>query len=276
MIGRRPRRGGASTGTPPLLIAPAAIGAALLIVPAVALVVRAPWSKLGAIYREYQFWDALRLSIETSLEATAISIVLGVPLAWILARRPFPGRSLIRAAVTLPLVLPPVVGGIALFFALGEHGLVGQYLYRWFGWSLPFTQFGIVVAATFVSMPFLVVTVEGALRSADRGLEEAAATLGASRWRVFTRITLPLITPSLALGSVLCWARAIGEFGATTIFGGNIAGTTLTMPVLVLRVFQVSGDPSAATALSLPLMLVAIVVLVTLRDKWLLRTAPGS
>jgi molybdate transport system permease protein len=125
-------------------------------------------------------------------------------------------------------------------------------------------------------MPFLVVTVEGALRSSDRGLEEAAATLGASRWRVFTRVTLPLITPSLALGSVLCWARAIGEFGATTIFGGNIAGSTLTMPVLVLRVFQVSGDPAAATALSLPLMLVAIVVLVTLRDKWLLRTAPVS
>ncbi len=274
MIGRRRRRGGASTGTPPLLIAPAAIGAALLVVPAVALVVRAPWSKLGAIYREYQFWDALRLSIETSLEATLISVVLGVPLAWILARRTFPGRSLLRAAVTLPLVLPPVVGGIALFFALGQHGLVGQYLYRWFGWSLPFTQFGIVLAATFVSMPFLVVTVEGALRSSDRGLEEAAATLGASRWRVFTRVTLPLITPSLALGSVLCWARAIGEFGATTIFGGNIAGSTLTMPVLVLRVFQVSGDPAAATALSLPLMLVAIVVLVTLRDKWLLRTAP--
>jgi molybdate transport system permease protein len=276
VIGRRHRRGGASTGTPPLLIPPAAIGAALLVVPAVALVVRAPWSKLGAIYREYQFWDALRLSIETSLEATLLSVVLGVPLAWILARRTFPGRSLLRAAVTLPLVLPPVVGGIALFFALGQHGLVGQYLYRWFGWSLPFTQFGIVLAATFVSMPFLIVTVEGALRSSDRGLEEAAATLGASRWRVFTRVTLPLITPSLALGSVLCWARAIGEFGATTIFGGNIAGSTLTMPVLVLRVFQVSGDPAAATALSLPLMLVAIVVLVTLRDKWLLRTAPVS
>ncbi len=276
MIGRRRRRGETTTGTPPLLIAPAAVGAALLVVPAVALVVRAPWSKLGAIYREYQFWDALRLSIETSLEATLISVVLGVPLAWILARRTFPGRSLLRAAVTLPLVLPPVVGGIALFFALGQHGLVGQYLYRWFGWSLPFTQFGIVLAATFVSMPFLVVTVEGALRSSDRGLEEAAATLGASRWRVFTRVTLPLITPSLALGSVLCWARAIGEFGATTIFGGNIAGSTLTMPVLVLRVFQVSGDPAAATALSLPLMLIAIVVLVTLRDKWLLRTAPVS
>ena len=275
MIRRRPR-GDQTARTPLLLVPPAALGAALLVVPAIALVVRAPWSKLGAIYRENQFWDALRISIETSLEVTAISLVLGTPLAWILARARFPGKSLLRAAVTLPLVLPPVVGGIALFFALGQHGLVGQYLYQWFGWSIPFTQFGIVLAGTFVSMPFLVVTVEGAIRSADRGLEEAAATLGASRFRVFARITMPLITPSLVLGSVLCWARAIGEFGATTIFGGNIVGKTLTMPVLVLRTFQVKGDPEAATALSLPLMAVAIVVLVALRDKWLLRAAPAS
>jgi molybdate transport system permease protein len=273
---RSRRRGDQSARPPLLLIPPAAIGAALLVVPAVALVVRAPWSNLGAIYSEYQFWDALRLSIQTSLEVTAISVVVGTPLAWILARARFPGKSLLRAAVTLPLVLPPVVGGIALFYALGQHGIVGQYLYRWFGWSIPFTQFGIVLAGTFVSMPFLVVTVEGAIRSSDRGLEEAASTLGASRFRVFTRVTLPLITPSLALGSVLCWARAIGEFGATTIFGGNIPKETLTMPVLVLRVFQVSGDPEGATALSLPLMAVAIVVLVMLRDRWLLRAPTAS
>lgn len=274
MIRRRPRDEH-SGGTPLLLIPPAALGAALLVVPAVALVVRAPWSGLGAIYRRYQFWDALRISIETSIEVTLISLVVGTPLAWILARRTFPGRSLLRAAVTLPLVLPPVVGGIALFFALGRDGVVGRYLYSWFGWSIPFTQFGIVLAGTFVSMPFLIVTLEGAIRTADRGLEEAASTLGASRTRVFARITLPLILPSLALGSVLCWARAIGEFGATTIFGGNIVGSTETMPVLVLRTFQVSGDPQGATALSLPLMAVAIVVLVTLRDKWL-RSAPAS
>lgn len=267
---RRPRvddRG----GTPLLLVPPAAIGAALLVVPAVALVVRAPWSRLGPIYAEYRFWDALRISIETSLEVTVLSLLVGTPLAWILARARFPGKSVLRAAVTLPLVLPPVVGGIALFFALGQHGIVGQYL----GWQIPFTQFGIVLAGTFVAMPFLVVTVEGAIRSADRGLEEAAATLGASRWRVFTHVTVPSIVPSLAAGSVLCWARAIGEFGATSIFGGNIPGSTLTMPVLVLRVFEVSGDPEGATALSLPLMAVAIVVLVALRDKWL-RAAPSS
>ncbi|MGH8860830.1 MAG: molybdate ABC transporter permease subunit [Jatrophihabitantaceae bacterium] len=273
-MSRRPRADERST-TPAVLIPPAALGAALLTFPALALVIRAPWSSLGAIYREYRFWDALRISIETSLEVVALSLVLGVPLAWILARRRFVGKSLVRAVVTLPLVLPPVVGGVALFFALGRNGVVGRYFDEWFGYSLPFTQFGIVVAGVFVSMPYLVVTVEGAFRSADQGLEEAAATLGASRWRVFSHITVPLITPSLVAGSVLCWARAIGEFGATSIFGGNQPGSTLTMPVLVLRVFQVSGDPEAATALSLPLMAVAIVVLVALRDKWL-RSAPAS
>lgn len=271
---RRPR-GDERPGTPWLLVPPAVIGAVLLVLPAIALVVRAPWSKLGSIYSEYRFWDSLRISIETSVEVVVISVLLGTPLAWVLARRSFMGKSVLRAAVTLPLVLPPVVGGIALFFALGSNGLVGRYLEEWFGWSLPFTQPGIVVAGTFVSMPFLVVTVEGAFRTADRGLEEAAATLGASRWRVFSRVTVPMVTPSLAAGSVLCWARAVGEFGATTIFGGNIPGKTLTMPVLVLRVFQVSGDPEGATALSLPLMAVAIVVLVALRDRWL-RAAPSS
>jgi molybdate transport system permease protein len=269
-VTRRPR-GDHGGGTPLVLVPPAAIGAALLVLPAVALVVRAPWSRLGPIYTEYQFWDALRISIETSLEVTVLSLLVGTPLAWILARAGFPGKAVLRAAVTLPLVLPPVVGGIALFFALGRHGIVGQYL----GVQIPFTQFGIVLAGTFVSMPFLVVTVEGAIRSADRGVEEAAATLGASRLRVFTHVTVPSIVPSLAAGSVLCWARAIGEFGATSIFGGNIPNSTLTMPVLVLRVFQVSGDPEGATALSLPLMAVAIVVLVALRDKWL-RSAPAS
>lgn len=258
-----------------MLLPPAAVGALFLGVAAVALVVRAPWSNLGAIYRKYAFWDALRISVLTSLEVTAISLVIGTPLAWILARRAFPGRALLRAVVLLPLVLPPVVGGVALFDALGRNGLVGRYLDRWFGLSLPFTQFGIVLAQLFVAMPFLVVTLEGAFRSSDRGLEEAAATLGASRLRVFTRVTVPLVTPSLIAGSVLCWARAIGEFGATAIFGGNTPGTTQTMPTLVLSVFQISGDPEAAVALSLPLMLVAVVVLVSLRDKWL-RAAPAS
>ena len=236
---------------------------------------RAPWSSLASIYRSYAFWDALRVSMITSLEVTAISLAFGTPLAWVLARRAFPGTSLVRAVVTLPLVVPPVVGGVAMFFAFGRAGIVGRHLDAWFGLSLPFTQFGVVLAETFVAMPFLVVTLEGAFRTADRGLEEAAATLGASRLRVFARVTVPLVVPSLVAGSVLCWARAIGEFGATSIFGGNIPGTTQTMTTLIYSSFQTSGDPEAATALSLPLMLVAMVVLVALRDKWL-RAAPAS
>lgn len=272
---KRRRRAVERSGTPLLLIPPAAIAALFLLLPAVALLVRAPWGSLGSIYRKYAFWDALRISIITSLEVTAISLVIGTPLAWVLARRKFLGASLLRAIVTLPLVLPPVVGGVAMFFAFGRNGIVGRYLDEWFGYALPFTQFGIVLAETFVAMPFLVVTLEGAFRTANRGLEEAAATLGASRLRVFSRVTLPLVVPSLVAGSVLCWARAIGEFGATSIFGGNNPGTTQTMPTLVLSVFETNGDPQAATALSLPLMLVAIVVLVALRDKWL-RSAPAS
>ena len=273
MIRRRSRA--ERSGTPLVLVPPAIVAAALLVVPVIALLIRAPWSGLSQVYREYRFWDALRISIETSLATTAISVAFGVPLAWMLARRSFPGRSLVRAAVTLPLVLPPVVGGVAMFFALGRNGVLGRYLEQWFGFSLPFTEFGVVIAETFVAMPFLVVTVEGAFRSSDRGLEEAGATLGASRLRVFTRVTVPLVTPSLIAGSVLCWARAIGEFGATSIFGGNIPGSTMTMPTLVLNVFQIQGDPEAATALSLPLMLIAVVVLVSLRDRWL-RPAPAT
>jgi molybdate transport system permease protein len=269
------RRRGRRSGTPAALVPPAAIGALFLVVPAFALVERAPWSSLSEIYRQNQFWDALRISLVTSLEVTALSLLAGVPLAWVLARLSFPGKAVLRAVVTLPLVLPPVVGGVAIFFAFGRNGLLGRYLYEWSGYQLAFTQFGIVLAGTFVAMPFLVITVEGAFRTADRGLEEAAATLGASRLRVFARVTVPLVTPSLIAGSVLCWARAIGEFGATSIFGGNTPGRTQTMPTLVLQVFQVKGDPEAATALSLPLMLVAIVVLVALRDKWL-RAAPAS
>lgn len=271
----RRRRADKRSGTPLVLIPPAAIAALFLLLPAVALVVRAPWGSLGSIYRTYAFWDALRVSVIVSLEVTAISLVIGTPLAFVLARRKFLGASLLRAVVTLPLVVPPVVGGVAMFFAFGRNGIVGRYLEDWFGYSLPFTQFGIVLAETFVAMPFLVVTLEGAFRTADHGLEEAAATLGASRLRVFSRVTVPLVVPSLVAGSVLCWARAIGEFGATSIFGGNIPGSTQTMTTVIYSSFQTSGDPEAATALSLPLMAVAIVVLVALRDKWL-RSAPAS
>lgn len=261
------RRASAGLGTPAALFPPALAGVVFLLLPTLGLLIRAPWSSLGRIYRHSDVVDALRISMVTSLEATALSLVFGVPLAWVLARLLVPGMGVVRAIVTMPLVLPPVVGGVALFLALGRHGLVGQYLYAWFGVSLPFTQHGVVLAQTFVAMPFLVVTVEGAFRTADRGLEEAAATLGAARLRIFTRVTLPLVAPSLIAGSVLCWARALGEFGATVLFGGSHAGTTQTMPTLVLYAFE--NQPEDAVALSLPLMVVAVVILAALRDSWL-------
>ena len=214
--------------------------------------------------------SALRLSLESASAATAASLVVGVPLAWVLARVRLPGIGALRALVTVPLVLPPVVGGVALLLAFGRNGVLGAHLADWFGLSLPFTQLGVIVAETFVAMPFLVVTVEGALRSSDLGLEEAAATLGASRITIFRRVTLPLIGPSLLAGSVLCWARALGEFGATITFAGNFPGTTQTMPLAVYNALQT--DPDAAIALSLVLLVVAVAVLALLRDRWL----PGS
>jgi molybdate transport system permease protein len=246
---------------------PAAVAVGFLLVPLLSLLVRAPWSGMTRLLSDSGVLTALRLSLECATAATALALILGVPLAWVLARETFPGVGLLRALVTLPLILPPVVGGLALLLAFGRQGLLGRYLDSWFDITLPFSTAGVVVAETFVAMPFLVVTVEGALRSADQGLEEAAATLGASRLTVFRRITLPLIGPSLLAGSVLCWARALGEFGATITFAGNYPGTTQTMPIAVYNALET--DPQAAIALSLVLLLVAVLVLVGLRDRWL-------
>jgi molybdate transport system permease protein len=249
------------------LAAPATVAVAFLLLPLAGLLVRAPWRSLDRVLGENQVLDALRLSLICASTATVVSLLFGVPLAWVLARARFRGRGLLRALVTLPLVLPPVVGGVALLLAFGRRGIVGHYLDSWFGFTLPFTTLGVVVAETFVAMPFLIVTVEGAFRSADRGYEEAAATLGASRLTVFRRVTLPLIAPSLVAGSVLCWARALGEFGATITFAGNFPGRTQTMPIAVYLALE--RDPEAAIALSLVLLAVSVAVLVGLRDRWL-------
>jgi molybdate transport system permease protein len=265
--GRSSRRG--ERGAPALLAAPALIGAAFLLLPLVALLIRAPWDGLGRLLSDSEVVTALRLSLECATAATVVSLLVGVPLAWVLARVSFPGRALLRALITLPLVLPPVVGGLALLLTLGRNGVLGQYLNSWFGVTLPFTTPGVIVAETFVALPFLVVTVEGALRSSDRELEEAAATLRASRITIFRRITLPLIGPSLVAGAALCWARALGEFGATITFAGNFPGTTQTMPLAVYNALET--DPDAAIALSLVLLLVAVVILALLRDR--LRTS---
>ncbi len=195
--------------------------------------------------------------------------MLGVPLAWLLARARFPGRRIVRALVTLPLVLPPVVGGVALLLALGRNGIVGKWLDSWFGITLPFTTAGVVVAEAFVAMPFLVISVEGTLRAADARYEEAAATLGASRFTAFRRVTLPMIAPGVAAGAVLAWARALGEFGATITFAGSFPGRTQTMPLSVYLALQ--DDPDAAIALSLVLLAVSVAVLAGLRERWTVR-----
>jgi molybdate transport system permease protein len=246
---------------------PAAVAVAFLLVPLAGLLVRAPWQALPHLLAEPEVREALRLSLVCASLATGLSLVFGVPLAWVLARSSARGIGLVRALVTLPLVLPPVVGGVALLLALGRRGIAGQYLDAWFGITLPFTTAGVVVAETFVAMPFLVVAVEGALRSADRGLEEAASTLGSRPFATFWRVTLPLIRPSLVAGSVLCWARALGEFGATITFAGNFPGRTQTMPLAVYLALE--QDPDAAIALSLVLLAVSVAALVLLRGRWL-------
>lgn len=254
-------------GVPVLLAVPALLAGLLLFLPLAGLLIRAPWTALSAILRDGLVLDALRLSLICASSATALSVVLGVPLAWVLARVRIPGMGLLRAAVTLPLVLPPVVGGVALLLAFGRRGFLGAHLDAWFGVTLPFSTPGVILAETFVAMPFLVVTVEGALRSANRGLEEAAATLGASRLTVLRRVTLPLVGPSLLAGAALCWARALGEFGATITFAGNFPGRTQTMPLAVYLALE--SDPQAAIALSLVLLLVCLAVLAGLRGRWL-------
>ncbi len=248
------------------LVVLAVVGAALFVLPLIGLAVRAPWSALGELLGEPIVTDALRLSLLSSLAAAAISTVLGVPLAWVLSRVEFPGRSLVRALVTLPMVLPPVVGGAALLFALGRRGVVGGPIFDATGFTLPFSFWGVVVANTFVAMPFLVITVEGALRSIDQRYEQAAASLGANPLRVFRQVTLPMIRPSLQAGIVLAWARALGEFGATVTFAGNLQGRTQTLPLAVFVALE--SDRDTAMAISLLLIAVSLVVLVTFRARW--------
>ena len=257
----------ARTATPLPVGILAAAGVAFLAIPLAGVLLATPWARLPELLASPVALEALRLSVITSLAATAIAVVVGVPLAWVLARSAVPGRTLIRALVTLPLVLPPVVGGVALLLAFGRRGLVGQYLYDWFGVQLPFSTAAVIMAEAFVAMPFLVITVEGALRSADPRFEEAAATLGARRWTVLRRVTLPLIGPALLAGTILAWARALGEFGATITFAGNLPGVTQTLPLAVYSALDTDRD--AAIALSLVLLIASLAVLLLLRDRYL-------
>ncbi len=264
---QRTATGATRRARPPALVGPlAAVALVFLALPLVGLLQRAPWSTLVSRLDDPVVRDALVLSVTTALAATGLSLVFGLPLAWVLARVRLPGRAAVRALVTLPMVLPPVVGGAALLFALGRRGLVGQWLDDAFGLRLPFTTTGVIVANTFVAMPFLVVTVEGALRGLDLRYEEVASTLGARRGTVLRRVTLPLVAPSVAAGAILCFARALGEFGATITFAGNLQGRTQTMPLAVYLALE--RDRGSAITLSLVLVAVSLTVLVLLRDRW--------
>ena len=260
------RRVGRGSGVPGVVVVAAVVAFAFLVLPLVGLVQQVRWGGLVDDLTTPEATAALRLSIVCSLWATFFAVVLGVPLAWVLARVTFPGRSLVRALTLLPMVVPPVVGGVGLFYAFGRDGLVGQYLSDWFGVQLTFSAAGAVMAETFVAMPFLVVTVEAALRSVDRRYEDAAATLGAGRFEVFRRVTLPLIRPGLIAGAALAWARALGEFGATITFAGNIQGRTQTMPLAVYLLLE--SHPQVAIGLSIVLVAVCVGVLALLRDRW--------
>jgi molybdate transport system permease protein len=257
------------TGIPGLLWVPAGIALAFLVLPLVALVAQVPWGQIGQVVVGNGVVQSLALSLGAGAAATGLSILFGVPLAWVLARsvewNPVL-RRLLRAFVTVPLVLPPVVGGIALVLLLGRTGLIGTFLRQWFDIQIPFTTPAVIISETFVAMPFLVLSVEGALRGVDRRLEDAAETLGASRWMIFRRITLPLIAPGVAAGAVLSFARALGEFGATITFAGDFPGVTRTMPIAAYIALE--SDPGSAYVIALILLVVAIAVLFALRDRW--------
>ena len=248
------------------LVALALIGIVFVALPLVGLALSVPWADLGALLTAPEVGTALGLSVAASAIATVISLVLGVPTAWVFATRRFRGLSLARGVVLLPVVLPPVVGGAALLFTLGRTGVLGGPIHDLTGLVLPFSFAGVVVAVTFVALPFVVLTMEGAFRGIDPGFEGAAETLGASPWTVFRRVALPLVRSSLGAAALLAWARAFGEFGATITFAGNLPGRTQTLPLAVFVALE--SDRDAAVAISLVMVVVALAVLVLLRDRW--------
>jgi molybdate transport system permease protein len=245
----------------------AGFGVALVALPLIGLIIRTPWSRAGDILGSGSARTALRLSLIVATASALVGLLVGFPLAWALARSQFRGKALVRALVVLPLVMPPVVGGVALLAAFGRRGLVGGPLYDVFGLQITFTVWAAVLASTFVSFPLLVLALEVGLRSLDVRLEDAASTMGAPRWYVLRRVTLPLLAPQIAAGLVLAWARALGEFGATITFAGNLPGRTQTLPLAVFE--QLQTDPGGAIVLSLLLVTVSLVVIVTLRGRFL-------
>jgi molybdate transport system permease protein len=250
---------------PRVLAVPAVLGLALLVLPLAALVLRVEWATLWSDVTSPAALSALGLSLVTGLIATAVCVVLGVPLALLIARSDARSAAVLRAIVTVPLVLPPMVGGVAMLFLFGRTSWLGGVLAEW-GVRIPFTTAAVVLAQTFVALPFLVLALEGSLRSTGIGYEQTAAGLGAGRWTILARVTLPLAAPGLIAGIVLCFARAIGEFGATALFAGNAPGVTQTMPLAIYTAFNGAGvSQGTAVALSLLLLVTAVGVLLLVR-----------
>ena len=256
---------GSVGSVPRVLAVPAIVGLALLALPLTALVLRVEWSTLWRDITSPTALSALGLSLATGLVATVVCVVLGVPLALLIARSGARTAAVLRALVTVPLVLPPMVGGVAMLFLFGRTSWLGGILAEW-GIRIPFTTTAVVLAQTFVALPFLVLALEGSLRTTGIGYEQAAAALGAGRWTILSRVTLPLAAPGLVAGIVLCFARAIGEFGATALFAGNAPGVTQTMPLAIYTAFNGAGvSQGTAVALSLLLLVTAVGVLLLVR-----------
>ncbi|MFC6174568.1 ABC transporter permease [Subtercola frigoramans] len=267
---------GASGGVPRWVIAVAVAGAAFVLLPLVAIVARVDWVQFIPLVSSPASLDALWLSLRTSLAATILCIVFGVPLALVLARTRFTGQRVLRALVLLPLVLPPVVGGIALLYTFGRRGLLGG-AFEVLGIQIAFSSTAVVLAQTFVALPFLVLSLEGALRTVGTRYEAVAATLGARPTGVLWRVTLPLVAPAVISGAVLSFARALGEFGATLTFAGSLQGVTRTLPLEIY--LQRETDPGAAVALSLVLVIIALLVVllshqIAIRSRFRLEGAP--
>lgn len=236
------------------------------VLPLVALAIRVPWSSFLDALGNDATVEALVLSVVTSLVTTSLAVILGVPLAWLLARSTMPGRQIVRGLCTLSMVLPPVVAGVALLASLGRRGVVGQVLDDWFGLRLPFTMPAVIIAQLFVAMPFLVLTVESGFARASTNVEDAARTLGASPWYVFSRVTLPATRPAIVAGAVLTWARALGEFGATITFAGNFPGATRTLPIATYLALETNVDD--ALLISMLMVILSLIILVALRGRW--------
>lgn len=251
----------------PVLAVAAALGALFVALPVLGIVVRMPWSETGSILGSGTVRNAAWLSLQTSLVAAVIATVLGVPLAWVMSRSRGRTVTLVRSVVITPMLLPPVVGGIALLTVFGRRGIIGSSLFEWWSVSVPFTRTAVVMAQVFVSLPFLVLAVESAFRQLDAGLEDAARTLGASPWRVFATVALPGARGAVGAGIALAWARSLGEFGASITFAGSFPGRTQTVPMAVYEL--VATDYEASLVLSFAMMAVAVVVIAALRDRWM-------